>query len=56
MAMMTASAVLGGSDSEYSVQYLNGREERSTLATVSVMMVVPNLSDCFRMASLVSSA
>ena len=53
VAMMIASAVWGSLSSSYSAQYLNGRLERSTLATVSVMMVVPNRSDCLRMASWV---
>lgn len=45
--MMTESAVSGSSFSWPSLQYLNGRFERSILLTVSVKILVPKRMDWF---------
>lgn len=50
VAMMTASAVWVSSGVN-SVVYLKGREERSSVETVSVMMLVLKANDCSRMLS-----
>lgn len=54
VAMMIVSAVSGSWSSWNSRQYRNGRAERSTLATVSVMIFVPKRKDCARNLSMSS--
>lgn len=54
VAIITVSAVSGSPFSEPSRQYLNGRDDRSILDTVSVMMRVPKRTDCARNLSMSS--
>jgi len=55
VARMTASAVSNSSSpGAHSRQYLKGRTDRSRREMVSVMIVVPNRTDCERNFSIIS--
>lgn len=54
MAKIIASVVTGSASSLNSVHNLNGFEDKSTLEIVSVIMLVPNLADCFLILSISS--
>lgn len=54
VAMMIVSAVSGSSSSKPSLQYRNGRRDRSILLIVSVKIFVPNRSDCALKRSIIS--